>query len=454
MTSLGTVVIVTHYFAPRNEIAAVRLTNLALGLESQGWSVRVVTMGINEHNPLELGPEDTLAAGQVGYLPVVTARAPWLARRLYALRAAVGRGRSGPRSWTAAAPTGSSTGRSEVARVIRRLTGAINLLLRRAVGERQAAALVRATLVGPIPDAVFVSFGPSYMIRVGTRLADVWPGAAVVMDLRDPIVRGWGGETSQVREGQLRIQRRMLRKVAGVTVVSEGMVEGPGLEHAQIEVVPNGFEKWRDPIDKSFSRAADDVLTLYYGGRLYPTQSLDALVSACAELARSRRVEVHYAGLHSRDFIEAFDVYGASDLVVSHGLVSREESLALQDAADVNILLSWNHLERGVMTGKVYELIAGRRPIVCLVAGDHEGSALADLFRGDQRRRVFSPEISPENVDAIIDFLDWCGSLPDDVADRDHDEVRYGHLTVDNLAMKLSRYLSRLTAEKQASRRR
>ena len=59
--------------------------------------------------------------------------------------------------------------------------------------------------------------------------------------------------------------------------------------------------------------------------------------------------------------------YGLQDIVNVHGLVPREKALKKQREAQILLLLTWNDpTERGVYTGKVFEYLAARRPILSM----------------------------------------------------------------------------------------
>ena len=71
---------------------------------------------------------------------------------------------------------------------------------------------------------------------------------------------------------------------------------------------------------------------------------------------------------------------GIEDTAVKHGVqscvnvnppVSREEVLKLQAEADILLLLLWDDpREVGVYTGKLFEYLAARRPILCIGCKD------------------------------------------------------------------------------------
>jgi hypothetical protein len=60
---------------------------------------------------------------------------------------------------------------------------------------------------------------------------------------------------------------------------------------------------------------------------------------------------------------------GLTDAVRIHPWVPHEESLRLQGTADVLLLPMWNHpSEIGVFTGKLFEYVGSRRPILAITS--------------------------------------------------------------------------------------
>jgi hypothetical protein len=75
-----------------------------------------------------------------------------------------------------------------------------------------------------------------------------------------------------------------------------------------------------------------------------------------------------------RQLIEKYQI---DDCVQTHSAVSHKESLEIQQTADVLLLLLYNHpLEKGVLTGKLFEYIGSGRPILCIGGANSEAAKL------------------------------------------------------------------------------
>jgi hypothetical protein len=69
--------------------------------------------------------------------------------------------------------------------------------------------------------------------------------------------------------------------------------------------------------------------------------------------------------------------FGVHHLVDVHNLVPYHESLRLQMQADVLLLLQWTDVrEKGIYTGKLFEYIGARRPILSIGPTQNEPSEL------------------------------------------------------------------------------
>ena len=87
-----------------------------------------------------------------------------------------------------------------------------------------------------------------------------------------------------------------------------------------------------------------------------------------------------YAGPHFEMLQEQAQKYGVEAILVNHGFVSRGEAAQLQSKCDIFLVLTWNtREEKGVLTGKFYEGIRARKPILSLVSGDVPDSELNTL---------------------------------------------------------------------------
>lgn len=259
------------------------------------------------------------------------------------------------------------------------------------------------------------------------------------MDVRYPIVRRGALRDDRGVRDQERRERLVAARADGLTQVSPHLLSDDLEVTIVSATIPNGFEEQlaADRPERSSNRPRD-VFVAYYGGRIYPAQDVRPFALACRILSESRPVRVEYAGQSAATFIAAFREAGAESLVLNLGVIPREESLRRARNADVVPVFSWNTSEKGILTGKVFELIAVNTPIAVIVAGEHRTSALAELFEGDVMRRVFGTATDEESVGELVDFLEFTAHLPNVVLREFAGADRYADYSHASLSRRLS----------------
>jgi hypothetical protein len=89
-------------------------------------------------------------------------------------------------------------------------------------------------------------------------------------------------------------------------------------------------------------------------------------------------IEVHFFGIDDGWLINDSKNYHLESIVQIHGQISHEESIQKQRESQVLLLLTWNDpKEKGVYTGKIFEYLAARRPILAIGL---QGSIATDLL--------------------------------------------------------------------------
>lgn len=261
-------------------------------------------------------------------------------------------------------------------------------------------------------DAIFATYGPFGSLWFGNVLADHNPHAVRIADMRDAMVIPsliWTVKGFLAWE-----EHRTLKDASIVTVISKG-VRTAILEQKwnrqyadKIHVLPNGFlrrEKSPRPNSsdeaaqkeasnsflhrqKSLHSAAEDSpgpLRIVYTGQMYrgerdPSPLFRALRVIKDEDPRAE-VEVHYAGNQGYVMEAAAAEYGLAEIVTDHGVLPHEAALALQEQADLLLVLSWNRrANQGIISGKFGEYLACEKPILALISGDLAGAELSSLI--------------------------------------------------------------------------
>ena len=231
------------------------------------------------------------------------------------------------------------------------------------------------------PDVIFASSGPPTSLLIAAAIRQQH-GVPWVGELRDlwtdnhyyafPMWR---------RVLETWVERRTLRTAAGLVTVSEPLAQTLRLRYSMpVEVVLNGF----DPSDypQAQPERARRLLRIVYTGNVYAgKQSAAALFAALQRLgARAGQVRVAFYGLNIQGLVSVVSearYHGVDHVLEINDAVPYQETLRLQRTADVLLLLLWNDpRERGVYTGKLFEYLGARRPILAIGPEDNVAAAL------------------------------------------------------------------------------
>ena len=219
-------------------------------------------------------------------------------------------------------------------------------------------------------DAVLSSSGPvtSHLIakELKRRTGTPW-----IADLRDLWTQAHQYPYWRARKWvERRLELKTLTCADALVTVSKPLAKKLEMFHRgkAVFAIPNGF----DP-DELFSVPLTKEFTLTYTGQIYQgKQDTEPLFQAIRELITKGMIDPTAIKVRSfgptrywldRDVKE----HGLEMIVAQHGVVPREEALAKQRESQVLLLLNWNDpREKGVYSGKVFEYLAARRPILAI----------------------------------------------------------------------------------------
>lgn len=237
-----------------------------------------------------------------------------------------------------------------------------------------------------------------------------------VADFRDP----WA-DNAAIRPPTVWHQRRIRRweqqvvtHAGRVTVVSEPMAQAlrtayPQVDPSRFLTLPNGY----DPDDFSNTQPAGrrpGCMGIVYSGSFYGQRSslpfLHALNNVLnrGDLPRSA-IHVRLVGNVGQATIDQVTTLALGDVVETTGYVAHRQSVAYVLGADVLLLMIAPGLgSAGVLTGKVFEYLAARRPILALTPP----SAAADLIRDSRAGVVIDPGDGPAIERQLVEwYLQW-----------------------------------------------
>lgn len=145
----------------------------------------------------------------------------------------------------------------------------------------------------------------------------------------------------------------------------------------QVGVVPQGF----DPQDFCSSPITDDrAMSLTYTGVFYDAQRPDTLLRAARrflDVKPDARLRLVFAGSLPDEAPRLIEVLGLAEYVDFKGYLPHAEVVREQEAADVVwMVIGHRSGADGISTGKLFEYIGARRPILALIP---EGTARREL---------------------------------------------------------------------------
>lgn len=388
------ILIISAYFPPYNAIGALRVGKLAKFLVAHGHDVRVVS-AIEDSLPKTADVE--IPAEHVTATPWVDINA--LPQRLFARKVKAYRQGTEALSVTV----------SRLGELYRTL---FNVPDNHIGWYRSALRAGEAIIRDWRPDLIYASATPQTALLVAQKLSarhDIpW-----VAELRDLWVDNHYYQFPRWRRAiDSFLERRILSTASLLVTVSEPLAQTLRAKYGRpTVVVMNGFDPADFPTDPQPAPA--DQLTILYTGMIYPgRRDPTPLFEALRRMGPlANKVRVHFYGRLLPGMQALIDRYGVSRQVEMHGPVSYRESLRLQAEADILLLLLWDTPEeRGVFTGKLFEYLGARRPILTL--GLEDGVA-ADLIRDRQVGVVASdPDVITRQLTQWLEIKAQTGAVP------------------------------------------
>lgn len=232
-----------------------------------------------------------------------------------------------------------------------------------------------------------------------------WKNLPWVADFRD----AWEQHPFAVYQWKLRLkveerlERAVLQTADRLVTVTSPIAEAMSRKNSQavqnkFSVITNGYDEndFRDlPLA---NKTEPDKFTIVYTGSFYdlrtPRFFLEAMKRLLIEKPLLRdQIEAVFAGRWEEKDKEMIGYMGLEDVVKMKGYVTHDESLHLLNNGTALLLILVSN-EVGVYTGKIFEYLAVKKPILALVPSS---GIAADLIRETKSGIV----VDSEDVNAI-----------------------------------------------------
>ena len=357
------VLIISYYFAPHNEIGSIRPTKLAKFLTRMGYRVTVIC-GKSPANR-----EDTILARDLKELrDVHVVEEPNVIRK---------REERKPSTEPVPEKGATATGAGWKRRWMDHLYIGYQYVADKAFERLAIDELKR---MNRLFDVVISSYGPHSCHRIAYQAKKLGIAKRWIADFRDNVTMPFPFMNGRIAP----YIERVRQSVDAMTVASDGFLRMMGLEDAG-RVITNGFDA-EDLLDVAAMR--NEKLTLMYSGQLFGFhrdlspifRALRSLVDE-GELAMND-LELLYAGRDEVSFLAQAQACGLGEAAVSVGYVGRAEALRLERSADALLLSVRNTNEvYGNLPGKLLEYMMLDKPVLGCACGDKPDCDAARIVR-------------------------------------------------------------------------
>lgn len=233
-------------------------------------------------------------------------------------------------------------------------------------------------------DVVLATGAPFASFELAKRLAGRL-GCPYVLDYRDPWTQN-PHRAAKAKPWVARKEAKLLAGSAAVTIVSPSWAEV--MNHRfhlgkKLHVVSNGYdpEELEDVIPHQFGHFA----IVYAGGFYPPKRVISPVMAALKRLKGSTNGQdwyFHYYGKQGDHVLREAERFGVTEKVICHGLVPHSEALSATRGANLVVVITSVEdkagvTDQGIMTGKIFETLGLRRPILVIAPRGSDLEALA-----------------------------------------------------------------------------
>jgi hypothetical protein len=263
------------------------------------------------------------------------------------------------------------------------------------------------------PDLIFSSATPYTSLLVASSLAhkNSIPWVAELRDL-------WIDNHEWIRPFwryyfENLLERRTLGSASGLVTVSDPLSEILKSKYQiPCEIITNGFDP-EDYPDSSKVPFSDGEIHITYTGQLFnelrdPSPLFKALNKMGPE---AEKIRVNFYGRYNDIALQLALKHSVGHLVEIHPPVSHMESINIQAQSDILFLLpGYSEREKGVFTGKLFEYLGARRPILCL--GNIDGVAAKLIREREAGVTLNEPEAIARQLSQWIKQKNDTGEIP------------------------------------------
>ncbi len=262
-------------------------------------------------------------------------------------------------------------------------------------------------------DLIFSTYPPPTAHLVAYFLK-ILTGKKWVADFRDPWVgyRYQNCPTFFHRLLKEKTEEKIFRKADKLVTVNQKIAEKTKEKiSGACEVIPSGYDEADfsfHPDEKSEIKRKD-YFKIVYCGSLSPSADPEPFFKAFSKLIREEKTAgskirlVHLGNFFGIDLDNLLKKYKLSEYIQRLGYLPHKKALKEMSSADLLLLLiSEGEGKDQISTGKIFEYLYAKKPILALVP---PSGADGELIKRFKRGRVISPEKIDEIKEGILYFF-------------------------------------------------
>lgn len=244
-------------------------------------------------------------------------------------------------------------------------------------------------------DMIFTSSGPNTVHFIGRHFKKVL-GVPWVADFRDLWTQNHiSRRIYPLWKIEQKLEKNTLRSCNAMTTVSKPLANALANFHGKpVTVIKNGFDE-SDYFPRS-KKKKKNKLRIIYTGKIYPQKRDPSLIfKAIKKLIEENFLQpdeliIDFYGREMSWAKQISKKMNMTNLVRFHAMVPYHESVEIQMDADILLFLEWVAEKKGVYTGKIFEYLGAKRPILAfgpkggivekLLEETNAGKLVADVY--------------------------------------------------------------------------
>jgi len=365
------ILIVTTAFSPESEIGAVRITKIAKYLVRSGMEVTVISPKLHSFSKVDYEMEekefDNIERVQIPHSDFFERF--FLRRRNNLLQ------KGSANSYLKNSDKVNVFSNLKV--YIFQFLHFIYTIIRNLDWQKKAFKHININCIENQFDIVFSSYPSIASHWISSQVKKKKIAKKWIADFRDPM----NYDTDRNKLFYVinsKIQNNVIKRADIVTYISSDLkFKFPSKYHYKYRLLVNGFDEEDIKLfNDNNIRETSQVLKLCYVGTLYGgRRDLSIIFKAISELESEKlinisNIKISYAGNEYHILDNQASRYNLSSVLVNRGIISRRDSLRLQNNSDIIIVSTWNtENDKGIITGKIYEAFLTKRTILGVVNG-------------------------------------------------------------------------------------